>query len=68
MQQGLGWLRWSVTDFWNATLEEFSNAVIGFGESRGVKPEGQMPLPEEEYDRLIRMVEDEVEKEAEAAQ
>jgi hypothetical protein len=31
-----------------------------------VKPQGQLPLPEEEYDRLLAMVEREIEAEEEA--
>jgi hypothetical protein len=67
MQQGLGWLRWSVDQFWAATLDELTQAVIGYGETRGVRPEGALPLPEDTIDRLIAMVERAEAEEAEAA-
>jgi hypothetical protein len=65
MEQGLGWLRWSVDEFWSATLEELTRAIIGYGETRGVKPQGRLPLPDSDYDRLIGMIEDEMAREQE---
>lgn len=69
MQQGLGWLRWTVDEFWQATLQELHAGVMGFAESRGAKPDTDSPLPEEEevYDRLLRLVAEEQEREDEAA-
>jgi hypothetical protein len=64
MEQGLGWLRWSPDQFWNATLEEVSRGIMGYIETRGGKPEGRLPLPDEDYDRLIAMAQEEMEREA----
>jgi hypothetical protein len=65
MEQGLGWLRWTPDQFWEATLEEITRAIIGYAETRGVKPEGRLPLPESDYDRLINMIENEMAREQE---
>jgi hypothetical protein len=64
MEQGMGWLRWSAEQFWAATLDELTHAIVGFGEARGVKADSELPLPEEDYDRLIAMVDAEAKKEA----
>jgi hypothetical protein len=60
MQQGLGWLRWSVADFWEATLDELLAGIVGFAETRGAGSSDDKPLPNEQYDQLIAMVEKEM--------
>jgi hypothetical protein len=67
MQQGLGWLRWSTDQFWNATLQELHAGVIGFAESRGAKTDSPPSEEEEVYDRLLRLVKEEQEREDEEA-
>jgi hypothetical protein len=52
-----------VSEFWDATLEELHHAVIGYAETRGVKPEEDLPLPKDDYDNLIAMVEEEMARE-----
>lgn len=52
MQQALGWLRWTPSEFWGATLAELQSAVTGYLETRGVTPRGAKA---DLYDELLEI-------------
>jgi hypothetical protein len=64
MQMALGWLRWTPDAFWGATMAELDNAIVGYMETRGVKPRTARVA---ELDELLRLGREAVAAERRAA-